>query len=354
MIDAISTIGLSEIGSVRATVDHSETGKFNPNVKAEVAINPESEVIPVTRANGITVALAAPSGGIICGTSSLIVLDGWTWEDMSIKTSVGLHINWPRMTPYRSQYIRQSEEDQKRERDTQLKEISEFFAQARAYQKAKNSESNKDIPYHKFDARYEAMIPVLDRIIPVFIKAEDLSQIESAIAFAEQENLKIVIVGGNDSWRISKILKEKEIPVILNPILTLPMREWEGYDTPFSSAEKLFKAGVKFCIAAEGSTTNERNLPYHAAMASAYGLPKEEALKSVTLYPAQILGVSERMGSLEIGKDANLVITDGDILEIRTNIEREFILGRDIDLYNKHKRLNEKYKEKYRRMGLIK
>jgi imidazolonepropionase-like amidohydrolase len=354
MIDAVSTIGLSEIGSVRATLDFSETGKFNPNVRTEVAINPESEVIPVTRANGITAALVVPSGGIICGTSALTILDGWTWEDMTLKASVGMHINWPGMSARRSPYLRQSEEDQKKERDTQIKELTEFFAQARSYMKAKQAEDKKDVPYHDFDVRYESMIPVLEKKISVIIRANELLQIEAAITWAEQENLKIIILGGRDSWRLSKILKEKDIPVILNPILTLPMRDWEGYDTPFSTAEKLFKAGVRFCIAADGGTTNERNLPYHAAMAAAYGLPKEEALRAVTLYPARILGVENRMGSLEKGKDATLVVADDDILEIRTNIEREFILGREIDLNNKHKRLYEKYKEKYRRMGFIK
>jgi imidazolonepropionase-like amidohydrolase len=355
MIDAASTIGLSEIGSIRATIDYSETGKFNPNVKTEVAINPESEVIPVTRSNGITTALIVPSGGVICGTSSLITLDGWSWEDLTLKAPVGMHINWPgRTSGRRNIMIRLSEEDQKRERDNQIKEIVEFFDQARAYLIAKNAEGKKDIPHHDIDVRYESMIPVIENKIPLIIRANDLSEIESAIAWSKQENLKIIIMGGRDTWKIAKLLKDKDIPVIVNPILTLPAREWEGYDTPFSIADKLFKEGVKFCIAAEGGTTNERNLPYHAAMASAYGLPKAEALKSVTLYPAQILGVGDRMGSLEVGKDATIIVADGDILEIKTNIEREFILGKDIDLTNKHTRLNEKYKEKYRRMGFIK
>jgi imidazolonepropionase-like amidohydrolase len=348
-VDASTDIGLVEIGSVRATVDRAETGRINPNVRAEVAINPESEIIPVTRANGVTVALTAPEGGLICGTSALIMLDGWTWEDMTLKAPVGLHVNWPRMTVFRSPFMRQSEEEQKGERDKQLKEIRDAFAQAKAYMIAKHGENQKGVPYHQVDLRWEAMIPALEGKMPVFVNANEVQQIQTAVAWAEQEKVKIVIVGGQDAWRAAELLKARDIPVILNPILTTPSRDWEAYDAPFAAAVKLSQAGVTFCIAAEGGASDERNLPYHAAMASAYGLPKDEALKAITVYPSKILGVVDKIGSLEIGKDATLIITDGDPLEIMTNVEREFIQGRDIDLRNKHKTLYEKYKEKYRR-----
>jgi imidazolonepropionase-like amidohydrolase len=354
LIDARTSLGLVEIGAVRATVDINETGRINPNIRAEVAINPESEIIPVTRANGITTALTIPGGGIITGTSALIMLDGWTWEDMTLKAPVGLHINWPTMTISRRSFMRISEEDQKKERDKQLKEISDVFNEARVYLTAKKAESNKKIPYHNVDVRMEAMVPVIEGKIPVFIHANELQQIENAVAWAEQEKLKIVIVGGRDSWLVTDLLKTKNIPVIFNPVIALPPRDWDGYDTPFAAPFKLFQAGVKFCIAGDGGYYNERNLPYHAAMASAFGLPKNEALKSITIYPAEILNVADKIGSLDIGKEATIIITNGDPLEITTNVERVFIQGRDIDLRNKHRTLYEKYLEKYRRMGLIK
>lgn len=352
-IDANSNIGLVEIGAVRATRDLAEAGTINPNVRAEVAVNPESEIIPVTRANGITVALTAPEGGLISGRSAAIMLDGWTWEEMTLKAPVGLHINWPRMTLIRSPFITQSEEEQKKGRDKQLKEIKTAFAEARAYANAKKAEAQLGVPYHATDLRWEAMIPVLEGKVPVFVNANEITEIEAAIAWADEEKVKIVIAGGRDSWRAAALLKARNIPVIVGPILTLPMRRWEDYDSPFTVPLKLYNAGVRFCIAGDGGAAHERNLPYHAATAAAYGLPKEEALKSVTLYAAQILGIHDRVGSLEVGKDATLIVTDGDPLEITTHVEREFIQGKSVDLTSRHTRLYQKYFEKYRRVGLM-
>ena len=354
LIAANSMLGLIEIEAVRATLDYSETGEINPNVRAEVAYNPDSELLPVARANGITLALSVPSGGLISGTSALMMLDGWTWEDMIIKAPVGLHINWPNMKI--SSSAKKSEEEQKKDIDEQIRKIRQAFANARAYMKAKESEEQKGIPYHDTDARWEAMIPVLKGEMPVIIRANEIRQIEAAVDWASEENLKMVLLDGYDSWRVSGLLKEKNIPVIVADIHRLPERRWEGYDTPFTLPLKLYKAGIKFCIAGSGSSSDapdERNLPYQAATAAAYGLPKEEALKSITLYPAQILGVDDQVGSLEVGKDATLIVTDGDPLEIETQVEMEFIQGREIDLTSRHTQLYEKYLEKYRQMGII-
>ena len=358
LIAANTVIGLTEINAVRATRDFAEVGAINPNVRAEVAINPDSEIIPVTRANGIALALSVPMGGLISGTSALIMLDGWTWEEMTLKAPIGLHVRWPRMQTIEGRYYmrRQTPEERKKAILTGLKQIRQAFADARAYWKAKQAEARKGVPYHAVDARWEAMIPVLEGEIPVFVHADDILQIQSAVEWAAREKIKLVIVGGYDSWRVADVLKEQEIPVIIAGVHRLPFRRWEPYDTPFTLAKKLYDAGVKFCIATGGGSfgaPHERNLPYHAATAAAYGLPKEEALKAVTLYAAQILGVADRVGSLEVGKDATLIVTNGDPLEITTQVLMEFIQGRRIDLNNRHRQLYTKYQHKYRQKGML-
>jgi imidazolonepropionase-like amidohydrolase len=351
LIDARSTIGLMEIDAVRATRDLTESGSINPNIRAEVAVNPESEIIPVTRANGVTVAVTMPDGGAISGSAAALELDGWTWEEMTLKAPVGMVVNWPSMRINRAWWEQRSEEDQKKARTKSLDELRNAFRDARSYLQAKRSEAQKDIPYHKTDVRWESMAPVLNRSVPVLMNAEEIEQIEAAIAWADQENVKIVLVGGYDSWRLASVLKEKDIPVIVNPVQRTPWRRWEAYDEPFTLPGKLFEAGVRFCIAGEAGASNERNVPYHAAMAASYGLPKEEALKAITLSAAQILGIADRVGSLEAGKDATLIVTDGDPLEIMTHVEMEFIRGKNITLGSKHTQLYEKYREKYRRLG---
>ncbi|MFQ5675571.1 MAG: amidohydrolase family protein [bacterium] len=356
MIAANTNLGLVEVGAVRASRDFAEIGDINPNVRAEAAINPDSELIPVTRANGVTLAISAPSGGLITGTSALIMLDGWTWETMTLKAPIGLHLNWPQMGVRQGRFFRASPEEQLKRRDESLRKIKEAFAEARAYLVAKEAESGTDVPYHDTDLRWETMVKVLKGEIPVFVQANEIRQINAAVAWASRENVKMVLVGGQDAWRVADLLKEKNIPVIIGGTLTTPLRRWEGYDTPFTNPLRLYEAGVKFCIAGtggvSGGASNARNLPYNAAMAAAYGLPKDEALKSVTLYPAEILGVADRVGAIAEGKDATLIVTDGDPLEIMTNVEQEFIQGRKIDLSSKHTQLYEKYKEKYERMGL--
>jgi len=349
LIDAASTIGLVESEEVRATRDLSEVGGINPNTRAEVAFNPESQMIPVVRANGITVAVSMMSGGVISGSAAAMMMDGWTWEDMTLRAPVGMVVNWPNMVINRSQFERRSEDDQKKERDKQLNELRDAFKDARAYLKAKHAETNGGVPYHNVDVRWDAMEPVLDGKIPVLMNADELTQIEAAVAWADQEHVKLVIVGGYDSWRTADLLKARGVAVIVQPIQRLPYRTFEAYDQAQKLPNELLNAGVKFCIAGEGGYYNERNVPYHAAMAAGHGLPKAEALKSITIYAAQILGIDDRVGSLEVGKDATLIITTGDPLEISSNVTREFIQGRDVALSSHHTRLYDKYKEKYAR-----
>lgn len=347
LVDARTSIGLVEIDAVRATRDAEETGSINPNIRAESAVNPESEIIPVTRANGVTTAVTVPSGGTISGTAAALSMDGWTWEEMTLRAPVGLIVNWPSMTINRAWWERRSEEDQKKARTKALDELRNAFRDARAYLTAKRAGTG----VLDTDLRWEAMAPVLDGKIPVLMSAEEIQQIEAAVAWADKENVKLVIVGGYDSWRAADLLKSRNIPVIVNPIERTPWRRWEAYDDPMTLPKKLYDAGVKFCIAGDGGSSNERNLPYHAAMAASYGLPKDEALKAVTLSAAEILGIGDRVGSLENGKDATLIVTSGDPLEIMSSVEMEFIQGKKVELTSKHTRLYEKYKEKFRRLG---
>jgi imidazolonepropionase-like amidohydrolase len=354
MIDARSTIGLVEIDAIRATRDIAETGSLNPNIRAEVGFNPESEEIPVTRANGVTTAAIFPDGGIISGSAALMNLDGWTWEEMTVKPGVGMVLHWPTMTINRAWWEQRPEDEQKKARDKSFSELNEVFANARAYRSAKLAARTSGSPQPQTDLRLEAMMPVLDRTMPLLVVADDAQQIEAVVAWADHEQLKIILVGGYDAWRVAPLLTEHKIPVILNPVYETPHRRWEPYDLCYTLPNRLYQAGIKFCITGDGSASNERNLPYHAAAASAYGLPHEEAIKAVTLFPAQILGVGDRLGSLDPGKDATIIVTNGDPLVIATNVEMEFIQGKTVSLQSRHTRLYEKYHEKYRRMGLMK
>ena len=347
MIEASSQIGLVEIDAVRSTRDMAEVGSINPNARAEVAINPESERIPVTRVNGVLVAHIMPVSGLLSGRSAAMMLDGWTWEDMTLKAPVGIVVNWPRMTVIRAPWMQQSDEEQRKNIEQQLKNLKQAFTEARAYALAKKAETKPGVPYHPFDARWEAMRPVFDGMLPVLVNANEIKQIHAALEWATQENIKPVLVGGKDAWRMTDLLKRKDIPVILGPVHDTPMRDWEDYDTAFTNARKLHEAGVRFCISGGSGSGNDRNLPYQAATAAAFALSKEEALKAITLYPAQILGIADRLGSLEVGKDATLLVSTGDPLETFSNVERAYIQGRNIDLGNKHRRLYEKYQEKY-------
>lgn len=357
LIAASTTLGLVEIGAVRATRDFSEAGSVNPNVRAEVSYNPDSELIPVTRSNGITAVHTTPQGGLISGLSAVMLLDGWTWETATLKAPAALHLNWPRMTLTAGPGVKESLEEQRKERDRQLRRIDEVFDKARSYLQAREAAQRGDAPEHAVDVRWESMIPVLKRQVPVCIHANEVQQIEAAVLWSQRQKVKAIIVGGHDAWRVTDLLKEYDVPVIYESVHSLPSRRFEPYDTPFSTPWKLYKAGIPFSIAASGSpfqAPHQRNLPYHAATAAAYGLPRDEALKSVTLYPARILGIGDRVGSLETGKDATLIVTDGDPLEISTQVHMEFIQGKRIDLGDRHKTLYRKYQEKYRQTGLLK
>jgi imidazolonepropionase-like amidohydrolase len=354
MIDANTAIGLTEISSVAGSVDVAETGEINPNANTAIAVNPDSELIPVTRASGLTHVLTVPSGGLVSGSSTLVRLEGWTWEDLAAASPAAMHVRWPSFTIRRRARFGPvaSPEDQKKEREKNLERIGDLFDDARAYSRARSAEGADRV---EIDPRLEAMLPVVAGEVPVFIHAGEIRQLKSAIGWADQQDLRVVIVGSGDLWRVADLLREKQIPVILAGVLSLPMREDEPYDVRYTEAMKLHEAGVTFCIASTGSTFAApmvRGLPYHAAMAAAFGLPRDEALRALTLYPARVLGVEDRLGSIEVGKSASLIVTDGDPLEIRTRVDHVFVDGRAVDpLDNRHHRLYERYRSRPRAAG---
>lgn len=352
LVAADTQLGLAEMAAVRATNDYREVGSITPEVWAAVAVNPDSTLIPVTRSNGILTAAVCPDGGRIPGRLSVMRMDGWTWEDMAVRADAGLVVSWPNVRPFTAWWMDRSESDQADDIRRSLADIDDTFKTASAYLAARAAD-----PTLPIDLRWEAMRRILPAggpfddkhpQLPVFIAAQDLDQITSAITWGLEKKLKMVIVGGRDAALCADLLKRHDIPVIISGTHAFPKRSDSPYDDAYTLPARLSAAGVRFCIASADRTAHERNLPYNAATAAAYGLDPAAALKSITLWPAQILGVGSQLGSLEPGKAATLIITSGDPLEITTQIHAAYIDGRNIDLSNKQTKLAEKYREKYR------
>jgi len=361
LIAANTQLGLAEMASVRASNDFNEVGDITPESKAAVAVNPDSTLFPVTRSNGVLVAGVFPEGGRIPGRVSVMKLDGWTWEDMSVKADAGLAIEWPQSRAINSPFVDRSETEQTDDIRRGFASIDDIFKAAEAYRLAMKADSM--LPK---DLRLDAMLGVLPPLedtgtadpkarkpeqLPVFITAQDVDQITTAATWCKERKLKMVLVGGRDAALCADLLKRNNIPVIISGTHATPRRADAPYDDAFTLPARLHAAGVKFCIASADRTAHERNLPYNAATAAAYGLDRNEALRSITLSAAEILGVSAGMGglgSLEATKAGTIIITDGDPLEITTRVERAFIDGREIDLSNKQTKLAEKYREKYK------
>jgi imidazolonepropionase-like amidohydrolase len=346
LIESGTQVGLSEIGAVTETNDTREIGDFNPQIRALVAVNPESEHIPVTRANGITSVVTGPTGGILSGQAALVHLDGWTWEEMRVKETVAQRMQFPVLrfrTGRRSgrssgdapKSFKEAEEKYKE----RLRDVHEFFEQARRYEKAKSAGAAG----FETDVKLEAMLPVIRREVPLAITAMRKREIRAALDFAEQEKIRVILAWPRQVDGFLDELKEKQIPVVLGPTLDMPLEEDDSYDSAYALPAKVHKAGVKFCLASM-STSFARNLPYHASMAAAFGLPKEAALRSLTLSAAEVWGVDGLLGSIEAGKLGDLIVTDGDPLETRTQVKRVFIAGKEIDPQdNRHYELYQKY-----------
>lgn len=346
LIDADNTIGLVEIDAVRATVDTAETGAINPNARTQVAINPDSEVIPTTRSNGVLIAHVTPLGGLVSGTSAVVMLDGWTWEQMTLVPSAAVVFDWPAMLVARNWEKPDDEKKQIEARDRQLAHLEKTFDDARAYWQASRAATQPAGRPIDFDARWEAMWPLFDRTLPAWIRADEVSEIEAALAFAARQKIRCVIVGGRDAALCAEQLKRDAVPIVITGTHRLPRTSDDPYDSVYALPAKLKAAGVPFAICTNGWPSSVRNLPYQAASATAFDLSREDALRSITLWPAQILGIAGRVGSLEVGKDATLILTDGDILDIPTHVEAAFIQGRPVDLNDRHKRLNAKYERR--------
>jgi imidazolonepropionase-like amidohydrolase len=351
LIDANTALGLVEIEAVRATLDIAEPGPVNANVRAERAVNPDSELLPVARANGVLIALSVPNpgeNGLIVGTSAAIQLDGWTWEDMTVRAPVGMHVFWPAMrVPDDVPEVRRTELIERR--DERIETLETSLEQAAAYRRARAADASTPV-----DLRWEALLPVLAGELPLFAHAEDLMQIRHALNIAERFGLKMVLVGGADAWRIADELAAKQVPVIVATVNRAPQRRWEAYSTAFENAAKLVAAGVEVAIAGNGTAfdaAHVRNLPYEAAKAVAHGLSRSQALESITLAPARILGIDARLGSLDVGKDATFIVTTGDPLETATDVRQAFVRGRAVDLATRHTTLHEKYSERLRQLG---
>ena len=343
MIDSATQVGLSEINAVRETSDTTELGNFNPQLRAAIAVNPASEHIPVTRVNGITTVITMPQGALISGQAALIHLDGWTWEEMAVRRSAAMNMQFPTILPQPSRFSSRGAPptpypELKRNYEQRLRELQEFFETARRYRQAKKANA----PGFQPDLKLEAMLPVLEGKTPLMVHATREKPIREAIQFADKQHVRMILAEGTESWKLAPELKSKNIPVILGPTLQLPLEEDDPYDRPFTTPSELYKAGVKIAF---GSFNTEfvRNLPYQAAAAVAFGLPYEEALKAVTLNPAQIWGVADQIGSIEEGKWADLILADGDPLEAKTQVKQLFIKGRLVDMDNKHYRLYQKY-----------
>jgi imidazolonepropionase-like amidohydrolase len=351
-LSADSVLGLTEIAAVAATNDYAEIGDINPNVRAEVALNPDSELIPVARVNGVTSVHAIPRGGAIAGTSAIYHLDGWTYEDMTVRAPVGLHVRWPRMTLRRGPRVTQSDEDQKKARDQAIDGIRKAFEEARAYGAARAAEGQAGIPRHDRDVKWDAMRKALAGEIPVFFHASALSQIRAALRFADEQKLtKLVIVGGADAWRVADELRARNVAVITAAPPDLPARRDAAYDETFSLPAKLQAASVRYCIGDGGGTdsaANARNLPYLAAQAVGFGLTREQALRAITLSAAEVLGVADTLGSIDAGKSADLFVADGDPLELGTHIEAVYVAGKAVSMETRQTRLFQKYDQRPR------
>jgi imidazolonepropionase-like amidohydrolase len=353
LFDPVTQIGLSEISAVSASVDTTETGTINPDAVAADAVLPSSEHIPVTRAAGITEVLAVPASGgfdsrgsanLLGGQASAIHLAGWSINDMLIKKSVAMVIDWPTIDTETFDVTTFSRKpkpytEAKQEYDKQVDQLSDWLDNARHYAQAWGHGGPAE---YQRDLKLEALVPVVRGELPVLVFATRAREIRNAVEFCDKQKIKMILAGGAEAYKVKDLLRSKNIPVILQPSLTEPLDEDDPYDRSMTDAAELSEAHVRFAL---GSFDNSfaRRLGQQAANAVAHGLPYDEALKSVTVYPAQIFGLADQLGTLESGKIANIIVTNGDPLEITTDVRYLFIKGRLTSTDNKHKALYEKY-----------
>jgi imidazolonepropionase-like amidohydrolase len=345
LFDAMSRLGLTEIGQVEVTNDLTELGEFNPHLSAATAIHPASEHIPVARANGITHAVSAPQArpAGIGGQATVINLDGWTIEEMMVQSSVGVVLNWPSLRTggfgfFGEQQAPRTFREARERYERNVRRLEEWLEQARRYDAA--IRAGQAVPR---DLKLEALAKVVRRELPFLVGADQERDIRNAIEFMEKHNLRMILVGGRQAWKVRELLAEKRIPVIAGPTQTLPTGQDEGYDEMYAAPGLLYQAGVKFAFGTF-SSSDSRTLPYEAGSAVSFGLPREQALRAITINGAEILGLEDQLGTLEVGKIANLIVTDGDPLEIRTQVKHVIIAGRDVGTDNRHDQLYQRYR----------
>ncbi|MGD0583548.1 MAG: amidohydrolase family protein [Bacteroidales bacterium] len=338
-----TTLGLVEIGGVDVTVDTRELGDLNPNVRAIVAYNTDSQVIPVIRSNGVLLAQIVPQGSLLPGTTSVVQLDAWNWEDAAYRKDNGLMLGWPRKSGFGGRegaYFAQFALAAAAAYDNNIEQLEKIFTDAVAYVSSDN---------HAYvNLRLEAMRGLFDGTRTLFINSSDPKGIIAAVSFAKRYGVrKIVLTGANETaWAVKDFLKENNIPVILSNPLSLPTYEYSDVKLPFKLAAMFTHEGI--LVGLTYSPQDYPNLPFAAGVTADYGLTKEEALQTITINNAKILGIEDVTGSLETGKDANIVVSTGDILDMKTNnIEYAFITGRNINLDNKFKQLHRRFEAKY-------
>lgn len=345
MISPHTQLGLIEIGMVPQSVDTDELGEMSPEALAATAVNPDSTAIPVARTNGVLVATVFPIGGLLPGRASIMQLDGWTNADMALRRNAGVVVTWPAARSRRFRRSSSTPSDSGERLARQRQQIDDAFVAAKAWSDARTADAAVPL-----DIRHAALTAAIRGEVPVFVLANGVEQIESAVRWGSSRRLRIVIVGGHEARSCVELLKKHQVPVIIDGVHRLPSRDDANYDEPFTLPRDLQRAGVKFCIGTGSEYSNDRNLPYHAATAAAYGLSQQDALAAITKSAAEILGVGERLGSLSAGKDATLFIADGHPFDLTSKIEMAFIQGRKIDLRTKQTELAKKYRERYRQL----
>lgn len=338
MIDGGTRLGLVEVSSVPETVDYAENGNVTPNMQALTTVNPNSEAIGVTRVSGVTTVLTVPSGGLFPGTAALINLNGYT-PDQMYGGFKAVAMTFP-SSGRRGRFDRRSEEDIKKDSDKALKDANDIWDNAKSYLELKKS--GAELSYYP---EMDQLAKVISGELPLLIEVNAASDIQNAIKWVQGKNIKVIFTGVAEGWRVADEIAKAGIPVVTGPVQELPTRQSDRYDTPYSNAGKMAKAGVKVALRTD-EEENVRNLPFHAAFAAAYGLGKEEALKAVTINPAEIFGIADQYGSVEAGKRANLIVSTGDPFETRSQIIHVFIDGYRIPMSNRHIRLYQEFLER--------
>lgn len=342
LIALANQVGLIESEAVRATVDTTEVTQTNPDLKAQIAYNADSEIIPTIRLNGFAYTLTYPSGSMLMGQSALMQLDAWSWKDATVSDSVALHLKWPKADLQTSRWRPQSPEEIRKQSAKELGQLYSYFKTAKAYADAVKAGVSVGL-----DSRWQAMIPVFSGEKPVFVHADDQRQIEQALELKKLYGFDMTIVGARDSWRVASELASANVSVIYTTPYGIPERADEASSQSFKTPAELSKAGVKFALSLDGYW-DTRNVVFAAGQAISYGLDKEVALRSVTLDAAAIAGVADKIGSIDVGKAATLVVSDGDIFDyIGHQVRYLWIDGREVDLSSRHTQLRDKYQKRY-------